>query len=96
MNVKYVEFVFYVNFNLNSKVMKEVNSIGLHRQSDIYTCSRNLGIVKIPHKQKSIAKNIFGRKMGPLANGALCLSTPKYDGKSGTASRRRSLNTNKK
>jgi hypothetical protein len=26
----------------------------------------------------------FGRKMGPLANGALCLNTPKHNGKSGT------------
>jgi hypothetical protein len=26
-----------------------------------------------------------GRKMAPLANGALCLSTPKHTGKSGTA-----------
>jgi len=37
-----------------------------------------------PHKQKSIVKNIFGRKMGLSANGALCLSTPKHNGKSGT------------
>jgi hypothetical protein len=26
---------------------------------------------------------VSGRKMGPLANGALCLSTPKHNGKSG-------------
>ena len=39
-----------------------------------------------PHKLKSIVKNNFGRKMVPqsLANGALCLSTPKHNGKSGT------------
>jgi hypothetical protein len=43
-----------------------------------------------PHKQKPIVKKI-GRKMSPppppppsLANGALCLSTPKHNGKSGT------------
>jgi len=54
-----------------------------------HICSRNLGIVKIfkiaPHKQKSIVKTFFGRKMGPLDNGALCLShTPEHNGKSGT------------
>jgi hypothetical protein len=39
----------------------------------------------VPHKQKSMAKKkIIGRKMGPLTNGALCLSTPKHNGKSGT------------
>ena len=38
-----------------------------------------------PHKQKSIVKMFFGRKMPlPLANGALCLCTPKHNGKSGT------------
>ena len=36
-----------------------------------------------PHKQKSMD---FGRKMGPLSNGTLCLSTPKHNGKSGTGS----------
>ena len=37
-----------------------------------------------PHKQKSIVKLFFfGRKMGPV-NGALCLSTPKHNDKSGT------------
>jgi hypothetical protein len=36
-----------------------------------------------PDKQKSIVKKIY-RKMGHLANGALCLSTPKHNGKSGT------------
>ena len=46
---------------------------------------RNAFIFKIaPHKQKSIVKKKIGRKMGPLANGALCLSTPKHNGKSGT------------
>ena len=38
-----------------------------------------------PHKQKSIVKYNFGRTMGPLANGAMCLSTPKHNGKSDTA-----------
>ena len=38
-----------------------------------------------PLKQKSIVKKICGRKMGPLANGALSLITPKHNGKSGTA-----------
>jgi len=40
-----------------------------------------------PHKQKSIVKNLFGRKKPPppLANGAMCLSTPMHNGKSGTA-----------
>jgi hypothetical protein len=32
----------------------------------------------------SLRKKCFGRKMGPLANEALCLSTPKHNGKSGT------------
>jgi len=37
------------------------------------------------HKQKSIVKKNFGRKMTPSwSTGALCLSTPKYNGKSGT------------
>jgi hypothetical protein len=42
-----------------------------------------------PHKQKSIVKKIVGRKMPlppPLANGVLCLSTPKHNGKSSTVS----------
>ena len=37
-----------------------------------------------PHSQKSIVKVFFGRKIGPLANGFLCLRTPRYSGKSGT------------
>jgi hypothetical protein len=36
-------------------------------------------------KQKSIVKIFFGRKMGPLGNWALCLSTTNHNGKSGTA-----------
>jgi hypothetical protein len=40
-----------------------------------------------PHKQKSITSIFFfaGRWAAPLANWALCLSTPKHNGKSGTA-----------
>ena len=37
-----------------------------------------------PHKQQSILKNIFWQEDGSLANGALCLSTPKQNDKSGT------------
>jgi len=52
-------------------VLKEVDPVGLHKQSGIHVCSGNLGIVKIlryfrsdkfkiaPHKQKSIVKNFF-------------------------------------
>jgi hypothetical protein len=38
-----------------------------------------------PHKQKSILKKNCGQEDAPLANGALCLSTPKHNGKSDTA-----------
>jgi len=48
-----------------------------------HTYSGNLGIVKI-FKLYHISKNPSGkkidRKMGPLANGALCLSTAKHSG----------------
>ena len=44
-----------------------------------HTCSGNLGIVKILRKQK-----LAGRCPPPLANGALCLSKHKHNGKSGT------------
>ena len=40
-----------------------------------------------PNKEKSIAKKYFGKKIPPphpLANEALCLSTPKHNDKSGT------------
>jgi hypothetical protein len=40
-----------------------------------------------PHKHKSIVKKKLGQEDGPLANGTLCLSTPKHNGKSGTADR---------
>jgi hypothetical protein len=40
-----------------------------------------------PHKQKSTVKMFLaGRYEVPLANEALCLSTPKHNGKSGTGS----------
>jgi len=38
-----------------------------------------------PHKQTSIIKHFFRLEDASLANGALCLSTPKHNGKSGTA-----------
>jgi len=37
-----------------------------------------------PHQQKSIVKTFFWQEDGPMANGALCLRTPKHNGKSGT------------
>jgi hypothetical protein len=37
-----------------------------------------------PHKQKSIVKKNWQEDRFHLANGALCLSTPKHIGKSGT------------
>jgi hypothetical protein len=46
---------------------------------------QNASKLKIaPHKQKSIAKNVLAGRCSPLANGALCLSTPKYNAKSCT------------
>jgi hypothetical protein len=39
----------------------------------------------VPHKQKSIVEKFWQEEPPPhLANGALCLSTPKHNGKSGT------------
>jgi hypothetical protein len=38
----------------------------------------------VPHKQKSIVKKIWQEDEALLANEALCLSTPKHKGKSGT------------
>ena len=38
-----------------------------------------------PHNQKSIVKFYLAGRWAPLANEALCLNTPKYNGKSGTA-----------
>ena len=61
--------------------LKGVDPVAIHKQSR-HTCSGNLGIVKILRYIGS--KQIFGSKMGPLANGALCLNTPKHKGKSGT------------
>ena len=48
-------------------------------------CSGNLGIVKILHYLRSDMYDVhFWQEDGPLANGALCLSTHKHNGKSGT------------
>ena len=71
---------------------KEVDPVVLHRQSTLSLClellQNNTFKFKIAsHKQKSTVKKLIGRKMGPpspLANGALCLSTPKHNDKSGT------------
>jgi hypothetical protein len=38
-----------------------------------------------PKKQKSIVSNFWQEDEAPLANEALCLCTPKRNGKSGTA-----------
>ena len=62
--------------------LKEVDPVGLHRQPG------NLGIVKIIRYIRSdmysasAKKNLAGR-CPPLANGALCLNTPKHNVKSG-------------
>ena len=47
---------------------------------------RNAFIFKIAPQANIHRKNdiFFCRKMGPLANGVLCLSTPKHNSKSGT------------
>jgi hypothetical protein len=60
-------------------------SDGRLTQAVRHTCSGKLGIVKILRFIRSdiAKKKIAGRC--PLANGALCLSTPKHNGKSGTA-----------
>jgi len=55
-----------------------------------HTCPGNLGIVKILRYIRSdIAKKNWQEDGTPppllLANGALCLSTPKHNGKFGTA-----------
>ena len=49
---------------LFSWALKEADPVYLHRQAGKFKIA--------PHKQKSILKKIFGRKM---ANRALCLST---------------------
>jgi len=56
---------------------------GVDRVSQAYMLRNAFKFKIAPHKQKSIVKKKFGRKMGPLANGA-SLSTPKHNGKSGT------------
>jgi len=65
--------------------LKEVDP-GSPTQAVRHTCSGNLGIVKILcYIRSDMQQKNFGRKLGPLANGALCLSTSKHNGKSGTA-----------
>ena len=55
--------------------LKEVDPVGLHRQSG----TGNIGIVKITLKLYHISKNSLQKNVwqedGPLANDALCLST---------------------
>ena len=65
--------------------LKEVDPVGLHRQSGIHA-QEILKFKIAQHKQKSIVKRFFWQEDAPppLANGALCLCTPKHDGKSGT------------
>jgi len=64
--------------------LKEVDLVSLHRQSGIH--AQEIKKFKIaPHKQKSIVKKLFWQEDGHLANGALCLSTPKHNGKSDTS-----------
>ena len=67
--------------------LKEVNSVGLAQAVNSIIMSGIAPKQKFkitPHKHKSI---VFGRKMGPLANGAMCSSTAKHNGKSGTVGR---------
>jgi hypothetical protein len=60
-------------------------SDGRLTQAVRHTCSGKLGIVKILRFIRSdIVKKIFAGRC-PLANGDLCLRTPKHNGKSGTA-----------
>ena len=60
-----------------------VNSIIM---SGIASKQKAFKFIIAPHKQNSIVeKNIWQEDApSPLANGALCLSTPKHNGKSGT------------
>ena len=66
--------------------LREVNPIGLHRQSGILLHAQEiLEFYIAPHKQKSIVETCFWQEDAPpLANGALCFSTPKHNGKPGT------------
>ena len=62
-----------------------------HRLSTLSLCleslrNRTSSNLKLHHISKNPSNIFFGRKMGPLANGALCLSTPKHNDKSGTVS----------
>jgi hypothetical protein len=50
-----------------------------------HTCSGNLGIVQILRYIRSdMYTAFFWQEDAPLVNEALCLSTPKHNGKSGT------------
>jgi hypothetical protein len=70
--------------------LKEVDPVGLHRQtinsiimSGIVPKKNAFKFKIAPHKQKSIVIIFWGQEGGPLlANGALC--TLKHNGKSGT------------
>jgi len=57
---------------------------GRPTQAVRHTCSGIAKKIIAPHKQKSIVKKFFWQDDGPLANGALCLSTPRHNGKFGT------------
>jgi hypothetical protein len=61
---------------------------GRPTQAVRHTYSGILGIAKIfniaPHKKKSIVNYLYFAGRCPLANGVLCLSTLKHNGKSGT------------
>jgi hypothetical protein len=56
---------------------------GSPTQAVRHTCSGNVGIVKILCYIRSYMYTASARR-APLVNGALCLSTPKHNGKSGT------------
>jgi hypothetical protein len=83
-----IEKVIQLNIDLHNIVQTSQTRKGPYDNTE---CTYvNLGIVKILHCIRSdmytakIHRNFFfGRKMGPLTNGALCLSTPKHNGKSG-------------
>ena len=58
---------------------------GMPTQAVRHTCSGNLGIVKtLCYIREIVNKRFVAGRWAPLANGALCLSTPKHNGKSGT------------
>jgi hypothetical protein len=92
--------VLVISYEALTWALKEVDPVGLHRQSGIHTQeihvwnrSEKQNAFKFksaPHKQKSIVKKICQEDAHhpspPLfANWALCLSTLKHNGKYGTA-----------